>query len=70
MAKIKLQPGDKVQIYRRVRKEKGWVNCWVDSMDAYIGEEFVVSYLHPEGSVYLSNNMYGWPPSSLKRVKS
>ena len=70
MAKIKLKVGDKVQIYRRVRKEECWINCWIYSMDAYIGGEFMVSYIHPEDGVYLSNNLYGWPPSSLKRVKS
>lgn len=66
MSKIKLNIGDKVQVYRKVTKEKGWDNVWVDTMDNMIGMVGIVTNLRSNGVEI--NYSYDYPYTSLKHV--
>lgn len=49
--------GDKVTIQKPSKKQlKLWDNCWVDDMDKYIGEEYIIAgidkYLSFENIIY------------------
>ena len=66
MAKIKLTIGDKVQVYRKVTKEKDWYNIWVDTMDSTIGMVGIVTDLTDYGVEVAS--YYSYPYTSLKHV--
>ena len=67
MAKIKLIIGDKVQVYRKVTKEKGWNNVWVDTMNNMIGMVGTVTDLTDNG-VEITASYYSYPYTSLKHV--
>lgn len=67
---MKFKVGDKVRVIRKVKKENGWNNCWIDgSMDQSIGHDFYVKEIDPSHGIRLSNNdgyvSYAFPPSSL-----
>ena len=66
MSKIKLNIGDKVQVYRKVTKEKGWDNIWVGTMDNTIGMVGTVTNLTSNGVEI--NYSYDYPYTSLKHV--
>ena len=66
MVKIKLTIGDKVQVYRKVTKEKDWNNVWVDTMNNMIGMVGTVTNLTSNG-VEINYN-YDYPYTSLKHV--
>ena len=68
MAKIKLTIGDKVQVYRKVTKEKDWYNVWLSDMDKSIGCCYKVHGISLSG-VSLHGTPYDFPTSSLKHVK-
>ena len=67
MSKIKLNIGDKVQVYRKVTKEKGWNNAWVDTMDSTIGMVGTVTAITDNG-VKITASYYSYPSTSLKHV--
>ena len=69
MAKIKLTIGDKVQVYRKVTKEKDWNNVWVDTMNNMIGMVGTVTDLTDNGvEITTSYYSYDFPYTSLKHV--
>ena len=69
MAKIKLTIGDKVQVYRKVTKEKDWNNVWVDTMNNMIGMVGTVTNLTSYGvEITTSYYSYDYPYTSLKHV--
>ena len=41
--------GDKVKVVRKVKKENGWDNSWVQNMDEFIGKSGVVESIEDWG---------------------
>ena len=66
MSRIKLNIGDKVQVYRKVTKEKGWDNVWIYTMNHTIGMVGTVTNLTSNGVEI--NYSYDYPYTSLKHV--
>ena len=61
------QVGDKVRVVRKVEKEKGWDNSWVDSMDSIIGRLRTIKDIR-SGGVYFEEVGMGFPPSALELI--
>lgn len=64
---VEFKVGDRVRVARKVLKEVGWVNQWIDAMDEYIGNEHVIRGIDAQG-IFLSGSSFGWPASALDIV--
>ena len=62
--------GDKVRIVRKVEREDGWTNGWVDTMNQFVanGVDYTVSDVGHCG-VKLAECSFGWPVGALELVK-
>lgn len=60
-----MKPGDTVTIYRKVTKEKGWNNTWVNDMDKEIGKTHTIYHIDVFGILFHGTS-YRFPKSSLK----
>jgi len=65
---VSLQIGDKVLIYRKVKKAKNWGNSWVDSMNELVRNVYTVTRLDTGYGYRLSNGIYAFPRASLKLI--
>lgn len=68
--------GDKVRVVKKVTQEDGWYNSWTNTMDTYVGKEYVVIDVGFNGiGVGVGLNIYEvssyhFPPSSLELVEN
>lgn len=64
--------GDRVKVVRKVEKEEGWDDVWVDEMDACIGKTGIIEDILGKRILVIFPEIFGYynfPPSSLELVK-
>lgn len=66
----RLNIGDVVTIHRRVDKQNGWTNAWVDRMDGWIGQQSSVVSISTRKGVRLEGIPFDWPSSALYPLPS
>lgn len=66
--------GDKVKVVRKVKKENGWDNSWVQDMDKFVGKSGVVESIEDWGvNINFTHNAhvvdFSFPVGSLELIK-
>jgi len=73
----KFKAGDKVVVYRKFNLDEveGWDNIWVDSMDKFVGSEYIVNEVYGSCGIHLCGcsddyYSYGFPSCALALVQT
>lgn len=61
--------GDKVKVVRRIDRQEGWNNTWIDSMDSAIDKEFTIINIREKLGIEISIKFGLFPSDSLELIK-
>jgi hypothetical protein len=69
---LKVEVGDRVKVVRRVDRQDGWSDrgyIWIDSMDKFIGNEYIVEMVVPSGIKFGDGTSAVFPTDAIELIE-